>query len=1655
MSVSALAVDLNSDGLSDIWQQKFGAQSLVAASDDDGDGFSNGDESVAGTDPFNAADFPQQSAITMGPSGNPMMLEFPTKAGKWYQLSQSRNLQNFVPVGPLLSGTGQVMQLQVDMENASKRGAQIDHELWANVAGNDLSALIGMVSYPGNPDGVASLDRFEIPKSLASGFGGRLQVLISPPSTGDYQFYVSSAGESELSLSAGAGEEGLEVIARVTSAQTDVAENDWLKYPGQASDPVSLTAGEPYLMELRYLASVSRAHCQIAWTGPGVAEPQLIPPGAIVPVDFLPQEMPLLPLMSHDYDLASQTGVLWNSGTSLVSGITGMTGNAERVDSDPTGGDDLVTFPAATTENFYTSFLFNMTFSHDEVNLYFRNADTSSQDGPRIDLEESGPDYVEGEPFDPAVHLAVIRVGGLSGDNQINVTYGDTYRMEIVASLQSGGFPYQAGLASYLVAEDTYDVYVSDLDGNLIGSVRGMTFQDASSGIEVEKIDAVRIPYVSNPNIVFDEWEFTGGNISGNGYLRANTEGFTPDEERHFFRMKITDSDQDGDGLMDWEELALAKNLPYLFFDATTVPGQPDGAEAAALLGSLGETIEVTLAASDTAAFERNSPNSNEDYGEVILTRTGPLTPLEVQLCVQPLSETGNTETVCDGTCCTLIGSAGDEVAEVEDYEITDADGNVIVNSVTFEFGEMSKVLRVRAIPDAIVEYPETLNLAIEPAESDTYQVSTTTNGASIQLFDLPDSPENQAIFTGAFGPENGVPTGGSGFTTATLNGPRTQLLLYTEFSGLSSAQQDSHIHKSNQIPGNPPSSGSIIYEITQTPGDVESDPLNGPLTAYPWDLTDSSGATPTGGGAASKQTIIDSLFGQNGESPLYLNIHTADYPGGEIWSFLILSGGSQVSPGVPTPDVAPGSAGYPQLAGDELESEVRRFLNQATFGAIDAEVAAMVASIENERLSDPSYHRAAAYDDWIESQIGLQQSYHLDYALAADFQHYKIGGMYDPARNPSNVDYTTPTLPAVWPTVDRSSANPEHWHLDLAYPVNWDDARLADDNGLRAEPGGASQRHVLWQMMINARDQLRQKMGFSLQQIVVASYSSGTLDDQPYGMANYQDMLNTHAFGHYRDVLGYVNWSPIMGRWLSSLQNQKAADLNGDGEDDIYPDENLARENMQLFSIGLFELWPDGTLRLGPNGLPVPTYTNDDIREFAKILTGQSFGRYNSISAPWGGTPYASMEVNDVFDRGQTTDGLLSMRYSYPMIMFGDFHDTSAKTFAGVTIDNTDIVDPNLQGVADIEDALDWLAGKPDGQPDYEMINSHRSTPAFICKRLIQRFTTSNPSREYLHRVATVFKDQEGDLKATIKAILLDSEARKVDLTNTTFGLKKSPLEGYLQILRSLEAFTYIPMTDPAGAAPFDGAPGSFSNPDLYLGNFNYPASQMANQERNFRFLQANTFSAGSAGLQMIPMTQETVFNWYLSDYSPGGAISGAGLVSPELQLANEQDIIRNINYFEDITRQNSGTSGDSLAGSTDNQRLALGVADSSADSNDRVRLDRSQLSIALYPTTAPTPVGGRDSESLADEILVDELDRRLTLGYLKRKYPYDPSDDEDPAGPAGNDFFKNPRELIIDALSIYGNPFGGTNDDIDRLNKLSDALYLLTMSPEFQIKK
>jgi uncharacterized protein (DUF1800 family) len=1674
---AAYCVDDNGNGLSDVWEQRYNGSALQLLADDDADGFKNVEECIAGTDPFDSSDHPKLNPLIVEESTDEIELSFKTLTGQSYTLSHSSDLSSFAPIGTW-PGDGNERSLLINTNGLSESLSPIRLDFWADLPSATIDALYALDRFPTPPDGSINTTAPEAPVFQATGYGARLTTWITPPQTGSYTFFLSAAGPAELYLDWLGDNIEPTKIAEVLPIQVGIKVGEWQSFPTQRADALDLTADEHYYLDLRYVAAIAGQHAQMAWSGPGLSGIETLSVEDLAKVIFHAETESETTLFQHDYDSLNQTDSVWpdspNIGSiQIVTGVEGMAGNAERLISDIGNvSQELINFTPTST-HFYATWLFNMGTGIQDTSLYLMNGSDTAQEGPRIDIEDS-----------TSGSIAVLRAGGIDGDDeQITIAFDQTFRVELITTLSAGGFEYRTPTETHTVAEDTFDIYVSDLSENLIGSYTGLTFRDGSGALD--SFSSLRVSGLNLPQTIFDDWQFTSGLITGRGYLTPNNIDYG-DGDARFFKLAIEESDQDGDGIPDWEELVLGAHYALLFFDSETTNGTADASALATILGNSQGLPDIELYGSDACAMESNFPNTIRDDGEITLTREGVLSPLTVNLEIIPLAATGSTTTICNGSCCLLVGTAGDEAAEIDDYEITDEDGNIITDSVHFEFGELEKVLTVKAVDDTINEYPETLNIGIAPSTDNSYTVSTLHYGASIQIFDLPENPDNLTIFTGAFSQDGnaGNSTSGSGSVTATINGPRTEIRFWNQFSDINNAQQDSHVHKAN--PGNAP--GNIIYPITNTPGGVSgpapgSEPFNGQLKyfpvqvlagddpasategdGYPWNLQLSSGAVPTAGGPASKQTIIDSLFGQNGETPLYLNIHTVSNPAGEIWGHFSLSEGSISDPGDAPAADAPSTSGYPQLSGDLLEAEVRRFLNQATFGATDASVAALLNTITIARASDANYHRHTAYATWLDDQMDTavtKRTYLLDYFTATYFQYLKLSGVFDPTRNVTDTVTPTPTTPSTWPTINRDDANPELWYLSDVFPVNRPEYQLADNNNDLIGISGYTKlnRSTFSHMMLNAKDQLRHKMGFALQQIVVVSNSLNTIEKQPFATANYQDQFNHHAFGHYRSILGYVNWSPLMGAWLSSLKNQKAIDFDDDGLFDTYPDENLARENMQLFTIGLFNIWPDGTLRLTPNGLPESSYTNADIQEFAKILTGQSFSlKRNTANGlyQWGGAAYTP--DNFSFNEG-TFSGVLARQYLYPMKMFGDYHSLGTKTFAGTTIDNTSIPDLNNQGIADIEAAIDWLAGKPgDGLPDYNMVNSHISTPAFISRRLIQRFTTSNPSTAYLHRVATIFKNSEGDLGLTIRSILLDPEARNLDLNDTQFGIKKSPLEGYLQLLRAFDAFSFTPLTDPSGASPYDVAPGSFTNNDLYLDTFDYPAAQLANQERNVRFMFSSLITNGTEGLQMNPFDQDTVFNYYLPDFSPGGAVGNAGLVAPELQIANEPDIIRNINYYEQITRSTSGQFGTNVGNSLSNQELAFVANGANTNGNDNTRLPLQAMADAFYPATEPDNSGDptRSGESLADEAMLDELDKRLTNGLFKMRYPYNPADDDDLTVAGVDDLLKNPREWIIDSIhGVYSDPFDGSSDNANRRDKLEDILFLLSFTPEYQIKK
>ncbi len=361
------------------------------------------------------------------------------------------------------------------------------------------------------------------------------------------------------------------------------------------------------------------------------------------------------------------------------------------------------------------------------------------------------------------------------------------------------------------------------------------------------------------------------------------------------------------------------------------------------------------------------------------------------------------------------------------------------------------------------------------------------------------------------------------------------------------------------------------------------------------------------------------------------------------------------------------------------------------------------------------------------------------------------------------------------------------------------------------------NQRHryeVWWRTILTSDDQLRQRVAFALSQILVVSDKSA-LAGVPYGVAGYYDILVRNAFGNYRDLLEEVTLSPIMGIYLSMLANEKPnQELN------IRPDENYAREVMQLFSIGLVKLNLNGSVQLDSNGQPINTYDQDVIKGFAHVFTGWNFADNPS----W-------YELN--------------FNFFSPMKAFDDFHDTGEKQL----LDGL-IIEAGGTAQSDLDAALDNIFNHPNVAP-------------FISYRLIQRLVTSNPTPDYIERVASVFNDNgqgiRGDLKAVVTAILMDHEAlSESNLRDDTFGKLKEPLLRFSQMWRAFDA--------------------SADSGKYWFGFSDYLTGQ-------------------------APLSAPSVFNFYSPNHSPSGGIGDAGLVAPEFQILNETFITLTLNWIAGST--------------------------------------------------------------------------------------------------------------------------------------------------------
>lgn len=291
------------------------------------------------------------------------------------------------------------------------------------------------------------------------------------------------------------------------------------------------------------------------------------------------------------------------------------------------------------------------------------------------------------------------------------------------------------------------------------------------------------------------------------------------------------------------------------------------------------------------------------------------------------------------------------------------------------------------------------------------------------------------------------------------------------------------------------------------------------------------------------------------------------------------------------------------------------------------------------------------------------------------------------------------------------------------------------------------------WDHNLNNKDYLKQRIAYVLSQIFVISSRSDVISEHAHGQASYYDLLVKHSVGNFKNLLMDITLHPSMGIYLSHFNNSKTIP-----ERNIHPDENYAREVMQLFSIGLHQLNIDGTLKLDSLKNPIPTYTQKDIKELAKVFTGLSAGRAGQFSKP-------DRPVNFGFDRYNTD-------FSTPMAMFEEWHELGGKSFLNLSIPS------GQKGMKDIEMAIDYIYKHPNVGP-------------FIGKQLIQKIVTSNPSPSYIKKVAEIFNNNglgvRGDMTAVFKAILLHPEARSCEsMSSPTQGKLQEPLVRLFERIRN-----------------------------------------------------------------------------------------------------------------------------------------------------------------------------------------------------------------------------------------------------------------------------
>ncbi len=1153
----------------------------------------------------------------------------------------------------------------------------VNRAVWLGIEGSPIESLLledPLLRSPSFDDIIPSL---ETPSNWTDSYGTHIIGYIHPPATGDYQFWIAANDAAELYISPNENPEDSVLVAEMENA---VSSRYWDRYDSQKSAPLALEAGKKYFVEILHKEGNGSDNLAVAWSGPGLNPREVITAGYLSPIYPAQTAAEEILVLAGD-----DQSIRWPLDTvDLYARVYDQKEGPDSLEYQWSASDPEVTFSTPLEVSTEAKFPAPGTY---QISITASDGEHFATDTLQVSVAPAYADNIGSITREVWLDLPGYRMDDLLNDKR----YPNS--PDIVDTIDSFDLPknwadhYGTRVRGYLIApvSGDYQFFVSADDYARVSlNTRGDSFDGLKQIINSEgssdylrwdrREDQASAPIHLNAGQAYPiellHRERDGRDHAVLAWKIPGSDEINPITGN--FLSPAIDATPASTNLIVIAPKDITQRWPQNTIDLRgRAIDQTYGPES---LKTRWEQVSGpgTLSFSSTVDLETNvhvsepgvyiarlyaSDGSEEIYDEMTITID---TALSTRTGAATRSKFNNIsgDRVVHLVSNEKFPNAPDSRGPIPQLDtVTNSDGDQYGTLVTgFLYPPVSGTYRFSVTGDDWAELwlsrDDTPNhkaiICFTPAATDQYEwdkYPEYQTSAEIEL------EANQKYYIEIRHKES---SWRDHFAVAWLR-PDTDKMTIVQGAYLSPLDEDSVID-TPEI--------TIIGQATTTIniGDTFNDP--GFL------------ATNHDGQVINDQVVVTNHINTNIAGTYSVRYQVIN-PSTGFAETAVRTVNVVAAPSHPAiyPDPScrpPLMVTWQEPAPEQItDAEASRFLAQATFGPTKQDIARV---------------QKIGYEAWIDEQMAIDPSYHLDQMLA------------------------------LRPALDE---------IDFRA---YSDERLA----------------TWWTTAISGPDQLRQRVAFALSEIVVLSDKS-TFERLGLATANYYDIFIRNGFGSYEQILQEVATNPLMGEYLTLLRSDKSS-----------PDENFAREIMQLFSIGLIMLNPDGSPLCDVNGHQIPTYDNDLIIELARAFTGWSYaGSENFNYVPYGETDYFS-----------------------PMVPFDEHHDFGKKTLTGGFT-----LSQGLSPTEDLRRSVKHFADHPNVGP-------------FIGYRLIQRLTTSNPSPGYIYRVAKVFENdgngQRGNLGAVVKAILLDPEAREPETYGRNrFGKLREPILRLTHLLRSFEAET------------------------------------------------------------------------------------------------------------------------------------------------------------------------------------------------------------------------------------------------------------------------